>query len=100
MPIGTFDRTPPLSPLDAGGMDIAAGAEVELVAANPGRVKVTVLNAAAAGTVWLGLGQTAQAGVGLPLGPGGSLSEYVNCAVRVRNTHTSTVRVTWVGFGA
>lgn len=100
MPIGTFDRTPPLSPLSSGGVDVAAGAEVQVVAANTGRIKLIVVHTGTEGTLWLGLGQTAQVGTGLPLGPGGALEEYVDCAVRVRNTAGVTVRVTWVELGA
>lgn len=100
MPIGTFDRTPPLAPLSSGGMFIAAGAEVEVVPANTGRIKLILVHAGTEGTLWLGLGQTAQVGVGLPLGPGGALEEFIDCAVRVRNTSGADVNVTWIELGA
>jgi hypothetical protein len=100
MPIGTFDRTPPLVPMSSGGVDVPADAEVEVVPAAPGRIKVIVVNASASGVVWLGLDQTAQAGVGLPLGPGGGLEEFTSAAVRVVNPGSTAVHVSWQEFGA
>lgn len=102
MPIGTYDRTPPLVPIAHGGVDVAAGSEVQLVAALDGRVKVSVNHAGAdgSGNLWLGFGQTAAVNVGEWLEPGGRWEEFYAGAVRVRNTGSGTVRVTWMEWGA
>lgn len=97
--IQTQDATAPYTPLSAGGEDVAAGAEVEIVPANAGRSKIIVVHTGTTGTVWLGLGQTAQVGVGLPLGPGGSLNEPLACVIRAHNPGSATIHVAWVELG-
>ena len=96
----TVDATGTYVPLSAGGVDVAAGAEVQVVAATGGRVKVVVNHAGTAGLLWLGYGQTATAGVGDWLEPGGRVEEFYAGAVRVRNAGSTTVRVTFVEWGA
>jgi hypothetical protein len=94
--------TAPITPIAAGGIDVAGGAEVQIIAANDARFKVTVSHAGAdgTGTVWLGLGQTAAAGSGIWLDPGMYWEELqYTGAVRVRNAGSDPVRVTWVEWG-
>lgn len=98
--VRTSDATAPYTPLAAGGVDVAAGAEVQIIAANAGRVKVSVNHGGDAGKLWLGIGQAATVDVGEWLEPGGRWEEFYAGAVRVRNTAGSAVRVTWMEWGA
>jgi hypothetical protein len=94
--IFTVDRTGPLSPL----VDVDAGDELVLVAAQSGRIKVSVNHAGDDGSLWLGMGQTAQQDVGEWLEPGGRWEEFYAGAVHVLNTSSTTQRVTWMEWGA
>lgn len=98
--VRTSDATPPYSVLATGGLDVAAGDEVEVVPATPGRVAVDLCLAEGTGPVWLGIGQTAVARSGLYLLNGDVFEQFYDGAIRVLNSGPDTARLTWVEWGA
>lgn len=100
----TADKSPPFVPIGPGGLTVAPGDEVELVPAVLGRIKISVNHFGLTGNLWLGFGQTASGDVtdeevGEWLEPGGRWEEFYAGAVRVRNTGSDPIRVTFMEWG-
>lgn len=71
----TKDKSPPLTALAHIGDDINPD-EDSVIAPASGRIKVEVTHAGDDGRLWIGVGQTAQAGVGNYLDPGDVWAEF------------------------
>lgn len=108
-PLPTYEG--PDNTVTPNGLTIAAGAEVQLVAANAVRRKIRIIHRGdpslrfgdptdTSGPVWIGWGQTASGGVlgqetGDVLLVGGVVEEKYQGAIRARNTGSVSVRLVW-----